>query len=70
MHDEQITYASTAQDLVPPVSCEDPSPLLTPEPLFEQPEPESDQNAPIVVTVHNHPQQVCIFLISNSKDTL
>lgn len=39
VHDENITYASNNQDLIPPVTYEDPSPLLTPEPLPNTSEP-------------------------------
>lgn len=39
VHDENITYASTNQDLNPPLTYEDPSPLLTPEPLPNTSEP-------------------------------
>lgn len=40
MQDESVTYASTSRDLIPPVDYEDPSPLLTPEPLSDRDEPD------------------------------
>lgn len=52
VHDEHITYASTNQDLIPPVDYEDPSPLLTPDPLPDlNTSPQPSTAAP--VTVHN-----------------
>lgn len=51
VQDEHVTYASNNQDLIPPVDYEDPSPLLTPEPLYAQ-------KTPANVIVHNHENQV------------
>ncbi|RZC10188.1 tincar [Asbolus verrucosus] len=51
VQDEHVTYASNNQDLIPPVDYEDPSPLLTPEPLYAQKTPAS-------VIVHNHENQM------------
>lgn len=60
VHDEEVTYVATSnvQDLVPPSdTADDPSPLLTPEPLFDQEEecPNHHSN-PISVVVHNSAQ--------------
>ncbi|XP_008198381.1 protein tincar isoform X2 [Tribolium castaneum] len=51
VQDERVTYASNNQDLIPPVDYEDPSPLLTPEPLYAQKTPAS-------VIVHSHETQI------------
>ncbi|KAK9890752.1 hypothetical protein WA026_012100 [Henosepilachna vigintioctopunctata] len=48
VHDENITYASNNQDLNPPLDYEDPSPLLTPDPLTDTP----DSSIPLLM--HNN----------------
>lgn len=50
MQDESVTYASTSRDLVPPVEYEDPSPLLTPEPLSDRDEPDGMPATTTVIT--------------------
>lgn len=64
VHDEEVTYVATSnvQDLVPPDDVgDDPSPLLTPEPLYNHQEEETTNHHsnPISVIVH----QVTALLI-------
>lgn len=68
VHDEDVTYVATSnvQDLVPPNDIgDDPSPLLTPEPLFDHQDEETTNHHinPISVVVHNS-QQVNALLIT------
>lgn len=68
VHDEEVTYVATSnvQDLVPPNDIiDDPSPLLTPEPLFDHEDARTTNHRtnPISVVVHNT-QQVKRFCLS------
>lgn len=60
VHDEHITYAGASQDLIPPLDYEDPSPLLTPEPLSDK-EDTNVKRSSIAVVVHNN-TQVCLLI--------
>lgn len=65
VRDEHVTYASTSQELVPPIDYEDPSPLLTPEPLSDKEEP-NNKNAPISVVIHSN-NQVGLIQLSHIR---
>lgn len=70
VRDDNVTYASTSQrDLIPPGDYEDPSPLLTPEPLGDgeterlvrpgnSMQTSGASNAAVNVTVHTTQQVI------------